>query len=296
MSDLQRRIADLSPQQRAQLEALARQRKQQRGAPPAAGAPRAPGSALVCPQPRPEARARVVLVPHAGGGAAVYRQWHARFPTFLESCAIRLPGREGRMAEPPARRLVPMAHEIAAELNSWLGELPFAMFGHSMGALLTFEIVRELVQRYGKVPQHLFLASYRAPQTQRPSAVRRHHSEGDMVGQFMGDNDVSRPMAEELIAMLRPIVEADVEMCETYDYAAAPPLPCPLSVSRGARDYVTDEDLAAWAEQTRAAFSVRTFAGDHFFLHHHVGTLIQDLSAALSWCSAASPSSKEIQL
>lgn len=295
MNELQKRLAGLSPQQREQLEQLARQRRQQRapsaaalatGAAigPAISAPAtaaATGAAIVCPQPRPLARARAVLVPHAGGGAAVYRDWHARFPAHIETCALRLAGREARMSEAPARRLVPTARVLAAELAGWLDERPFVMFGHSMGALLAFEVVRQLRREHGRSPRHLFLASYRAPQTQRPSEVRRHHSEGEVVSRFMGANDVSRPMAEELLAMLRPILEADVEMCETYDYAPEPPLDCPLSLSRGATDYVTDEDLLAWSAQTTAAFSVRTFTGDHFFLHQHHGALIRELVMAL---------------
>jgi medium-chain acyl-[acyl-carrier-protein] hydrolase len=160
-----------------------------------------------------------------------------------------------------------------------------------MGALLAFEIARELRRRDRPLPQHLFLASYRAPQTQRPSEVRRHHSEAEVLARFMGANDVSRPMAQELLAMLRPLVEADVEMCETYDYAEEPPLACPITMSRGARDYVSDDDLGAWAAQTSAALSVRTFPGDHFFLHQHRGALIDGLLSALSL--SAVPSNRQ---
>lgn len=272
MSDLERRLAALSPTQRARLAELARER---------AGA-RAPApTALVCPRPRPQARARVLLLPHAGGGAAVYREWHAAFSEEVEAWVVRYPGREGRAREPLARRLLPLARALESEVASWLDERPFAVWGHSMGALVSYELVRGLHARAARAPQRLFVASYRAPHTQRPSEVRRHHTEEEVTARFMEANGVTHAVAAELLAVLRPVLEADVELCETYDHAEGPPLPCPISAYRGATDYVTDEDLRAWQAHTSAGLSIRTFAGDHFFLHQHRRALIRDLEAAL---------------
>lgn len=272
MSDLERRLAALSPNQRARLAELARQRAGQRE--PAQ-------AALVCPRPRPGAKARVLLLPHAGGGAAVYRDWHATLSEELEAWVVRYPGREGRAREPLARRLAPLAQQLIGEVTRWLDERPFAVWGHSMGALIAFELVRGLHAQVARAPERLFVASYRAPHTQRPSEVRRHHTEEEVTARFMEANGVSRAVAAELLAVLRPVLEADVELCETYDHIAGPPLPCPISAYRGATDYVTDDDLRAWQAHTAADLSLRTFSGDHFFLHQHRQALIRDLEATL---------------
>jgi medium-chain acyl-[acyl-carrier-protein] hydrolase len=296
VSDVHKRMAELSPQQRERLELMMRQRRAQSAADPAqrrgpgaAPVPSSSSPSLVCPNPRPHANARVLLVPHAGGGAAVYRSWHAQFPDHVESWALRLPGREGRSNEQPARRMRVLALDLAQELSRWIDDRPFVMFGHSMGALLTFEIARQLRRQRDRAPSHLFLASYRAPQTQRPSEIRRHHSEQEVVERFMVSNQVSRAMAQELVAMLRPIVEADVEMCETYEYEAELPLEIPISVSRGVRDYVTDEDILEWSSQTGTEFQARTFTGDHFFINQHSRVLVQDLATAAQrgWLSTS---------
>lgn len=227
------------------------------------------------PLERRGARHRVVLLPHAGGGSSMFRPWTGHFPRDVEPVIVRLPGRESRMHEPLCRRLLDAAHGIAdavAELDG-----PFSFFGHSMGALLGFEVARILHRTGRSTPRNLIVASYCAPMTQNAASIQRHESEEDIVERITAGGDMQREMAAELFATLRPIFLADIEMCESYRYTEGLPLPCPIYAHRGARDYVSDEDMQGWERETERSFRLRTWSGDHFFVSHHIASLVEDI-------------------
>src|SRR5690606_30530844 len=128
------------------------------------------------PAPRDGARLRLFCFPSAGGGASQYRLWAQSLPMDVELCPVLLPGREARMREAPARRLAPLAEALADGLSP-LFDIPFAFFGHSMGALLAFELARQLRRRGGPQPAHLFVSGRRAPQLPDPDGTL--HTLGD---------------------------------------------------------------------------------------------------------------------
>ena len=119
---------------------------------------------LTCIHPRPGADVRLIGFPHAGGGASVFRGWADRLPESVEMCAVQLPGRETRFREPAFTRLSSLVTALTEALRPYL-ERPFAFFGHSMGALLAFELARRLNGDSGPQPVRLFVAACAAPQT-----------------------------------------------------------------------------------------------------------------------------------
>lgn len=230
---------------------------------------------IATPHARSTARHRILLFPHAGGGTSMFSPWMPHFPLHHEASVVRLPGRESRIQEPLCHRLLDAAHSIAEAIAG--REEPFSFFGHSMGALLAFEVARTL-QRWGEpTPRNLFIASYCAPMTQNSSSIRRHETESDIVDRITAASNIQREMAAELFATLRPIFLADIAMCESYAYTAGPPLPCPIFAHRGTRDYVSDEDMSGWAQETCSTFKLRTWTGDHFFVGHHIASLVGDI-------------------
>lgn len=116
--------------------------------------------------PRPAAPLRLFCLSHAGGGASLFRHWHEPFATLAEICPVQLPGREGRLGEPAFASLHPLVDALIAALGDHL-DRRYAIFGHSMGALVGFELARELRRRGLPMPVQLFLASYCAPQLLR---------------------------------------------------------------------------------------------------------------------------------
>jgi medium-chain acyl-[acyl-carrier-protein] hydrolase len=174
--------------------------------------------------------------------------------------------------------------EALAEALVPLLDKPFAIFGHSLGALAGFEFARHLRRQSGIRPVRLFVSADRAPQI--PSRYRPIHalSEGDFLAELRRLNGIPEKVLEdaELMQLVIPIVRADVAAYETYVYATEPPLDCPISGFGGLQDRrVSRTDLEAWREQTSASFSLRMFPGDHFYLNTAQLPLLQALSQEL---------------
>ena len=127
---------------------------------------------LACPQLNPQARMRLFCFPYAGGGASIFHRWPGKLPTMVEVCAVLLPGRGNRLTEPPFIQLSPLVQTLTEALLPHL-TTPFAFFGHSMGALIGFELARQLRRQQGPSPVHLFVSGREAPQLPSPDADPR---------------------------------------------------------------------------------------------------------------------------
>ncbi len=221
-------------------------------------------------QPRPRAVLRLVCFPYAGGGASVYRQWPGSLPESVEVWAVQLPGRESRFREEAFRSMEPLADEAARVLSGRLA-LPFAFFGHSMGAALAFEITRRLRRAGAPLPLHLFVSGRTAPRTpydEEPIHDLPREEFFEALRRFEGTPEEVL-QHEELMAMLEPILRADFSVSETYEYSPDPePLPVPITVLGGVQDHeVPVEKLDAWAQETDAGCRRHLLDGGHFFLH-----------------------------
>jgi medium-chain acyl-[acyl-carrier-protein] hydrolase len=181
-----------------------------------------------------------------------------------------LPGRENRLREQPCTSLTGLVETLATAMEPDL-DRPYAIFGHSMGAWIAYELARELRRRYGRQPVHLFVSGRQAPQI----AERQHpiHELPDAV--FIAE--IQRryePMPaaivqdRELMDLLVPILRADLRLIESYTWTDDAPLDCPISAIGGLHDQrVSLDGLAAWRAHTTASFDLARFAGGHFFLH-----------------------------
>ena len=226
---------------------------------------------------------RLFCFPYAGTGASIFRTWPDGLPTDVEVCPVQFPGRGTRLKEAPFTRLSSLVEALAEALVPLLDK-PFAIFGHSLGALAGFELARQLRRQFGIQPVRLFVSADRAPQI--PPRDRPIHalSEGDFLTELRRLNGIPEMILEdaELMQLVIPIVRADVAAYETYVYATEPPLDCPISGFGGLEDRrVSRADLEAWREQTSASFSLRMFPGDHFFLNTAQSPLLQVLSQEL---------------
>lgn len=239
---------------------------------------------LVVPRPNPEAKLRLFCFPYSGASAAIYLRWPESLPPNIEVCAVQLPGHGTRLAEPPFRRLPALVQATAQALLPYL-DLPFAFFGHSMGALLSFELARHLRQQLRLSPQHLFASGHGAPQLPDRSPPMHQLPECEFVDRLRELNGTPEEVLahDELRQLVIPILRADFAICETYVYRPEPPLPCPISAYGGLRDrYVSHEELVAWQQQTTGAFVVRMFPGDHFYLNAGRDQLLYALARELA--------------
>lgn len=208
------------------------------------------------------ARLRLFTFHHAGGAASGYL-WRRYFPAEIEVCAIQLPGRESRFLEAPFTRLAPVVAELTPVIASTV-DLPFAFFGHSMGALIAFDVTRRLVADGRALPEHLFLSAHRAPHL--PDRDRIHDLPDEEFLARLGDSRLAA-LDAEMRELILPIVRTDIAICETYEYTPNAPLPRPITVFGGADDdKVRGPELHAWGMHTSADFDVRLFPGGHFYL------------------------------
>lgn len=217
----------------------------------------------------PLARLRLFCFPYAGGGAPIYRLWPQSLPSEIEVCVGQLPGRGTRLREQPFTSLDALV-EAAAEAIAPLLDKPFALFGHSMGAMISFELARKLREQGRPQPVHLFVSGRRAPQLPNRDTMSYNLPEAELGQELLRLNGTPREVLEhpELMELMLPLLRADFSVVETYVYRPGVPLDCPLTAFGGLRDAeVSREQLEAWREQTTGEFTLRMLPGDHFFLN-----------------------------
>ena len=236
------------------------------------------------PKPNPQARLRLFCFPYAGGGASLFRGWPAALPATIEVCPIQLPGREDRLREAPFDRLDVLVQVLRSVMWPYLDK-PFALFGHSMGALISYALARQLSRSPGLAPTRLLVAGQQAPHL--PDAEAPLHSLP--ASQFLAETHrryQSIPEAvwqdEEFMGLLLPLLRADFTLVETFTYTNADPLTSPISAFGGLEDAsVTQQGVEAWREQTQGAFKLHMLPGNHFFLNQNASALLDAITQDL---------------
>lgn len=232
---------------------------------------------------RPEASLRLFCFHYAGGSAHRAHPWAMGLPPEIEVCAVELPGRGKRALEAPYSRIAPLIDDLTAAITPLLAERPFVFFGHSMGALVAFELTRRLRREQLPLPQALVVSAHAGPQLPRQTIIHDLPDAAfwDHVIRLNGTpKDVLHH--PELVEFLSTLIRADFAVCETYEYADEPPLALPLIAYGGTDDPgVAPDQLAAWAPHTSAMFEQKVFSGDHFYLHADQAAVREDLLARL---------------
>lgn len=218
----------------------------------------------------PQAKTRLFCFAYAGAGISVFHNWSKVLSPEIELCPIQLPGRGPRRQEEPMRRLSAVVHALVPLIQEQ-SDCPFAFFGHSLGALLAFEVTRALRKISGPEPVHFFVSAARAPQL--PDVDMPLHRLPDERLQAEVRRLQGTPEAilqdPQLMASLLPVLRADFALLETYLYTQDDPLELPITAFGGLQDQkVPQTALAAWREQTQQTFTLQMFPGNHFFLHH----------------------------
>ncbi|RZS45021.1 pyochelin biosynthetic protein PchC [Herbihabitans rhizosphaerae] len=222
---------------------------------------------LRCYERRPGARLRLFCFPHAGGSASSFRTWPELLPADIETHAVQYPGRENRMRDPLVHRMDDLIAEIVDAVIA-LDDLPFAFFGHSMGAAVAYETAVALRDRGARRPVHLFASAREAPHLARGGDVHLRDEDGICaeIGRLGGTaGEVLKQ--RELRDLIVPVVRNDYRLIETYLPTIGPPLDHPVTVLRGDVDpEVTEDEALGWKTVAGDRFEVVVFAGDHFFL------------------------------
>jgi medium-chain acyl-[acyl-carrier-protein] hydrolase len=237
---------------------------------------------VLCWKNNVQPKVRLFCFPFAGGGAFYYKPWAEILAPDIEICAIQLPGRENRLREQPftsMEQLLPILVQVLEPLM----DIPFAFFGHSMGAIIAFELALYLRRHNKAAPIHLFVSATAAPHLPNHRPLMHLMSDQELLAELTRLGGTPKEVLEDkdMVAMMLPLMRADVSLFETRAYTPDAPLTCPITVFGSMEDNRTNSDeLALWQQQTQADFDMHSFSGGHFFLkiNEHRNSMLKTIS------------------
>ena len=218
---------------------------------------------------------KLFCLPCARASATMYLRWRRLLPAWIEIVPLELPGRGSRMTEPVLREFDVLSALLCQELLPGLTG-PYALFGHSMGALLAYDVVNKLRENKAKMPEALFVSACAAPsgrtdehfpgEKDTPLLIADLHKHGGTPGELFSD--------AELLRMTVNLLGADYRICESFQHYNLPPLPVPISVFAGKDDDIEEQRLAAWKYESTMGITLDWFDGGHFFIRQNEASLL----------------------
>lgn len=222
-------------------------------------------------KPRSIPQHRLIFFPYAGGSGEVYTPWFKHFLGGIECLYTQLPGRGARFHEKAFDQLNPLVDSILPEILE-LADCSMSFFGHSMGALIAFEVAHRLERDYNMIPDTLFLSGHRSPSLQHNRKFLHDLPEEELMShlQNMGGIDYSQNMSLDLIRPFLPTLRSDFKLCETYQYTFRTPLNSKLVILWGKNDpLVQREKIHFWKREASGTVEFFSYEGDHFYINQH---------------------------
>ncbi|UVL87385.1 thioesterase II family protein [Pseudomonas sichuanensis] len=227
----------------------------------------------------------LLCLPYSGASAMVYSRWRRKLPAWLQVRPVELPGRGARLGEALHTDMQALARQLASE-QRLAANTPYALLGHSLGALVAFELAHELQALGCPPPLALFACGTAAPTRREDydgANWREPKSDEALLAELrkLGGTPEEVLANEELMSLTLPVVRADFLLCGRYAYRQRAPLHCPLHVLGGDTDRANAEQLQAWRRESQGEFSLEMFPGGHFFIHEHEDRVLGALTGAL---------------
>jgi medium-chain acyl-[acyl-carrier-protein] hydrolase len=233
-------------------------------------------------EPNRRASVRLLCFPYAGGGDSIFRSWQQILSDMVEVCPVQLPGRDSRITEPLCTEINQLVRDMGQALAPYLNK-PFALFGHSMGALIAFELARYVRKEYSAQPLHLFASGRCSPQiTNEPFDLKQFDSE--LPEMLRRGNGTPEEVLEdpELMELVLPVLRSDWTLCKSYIFTSEPPFSFPITAFGGLEDHgVPRRYIEGWREHTTGPFVLRMLPGNHFFLKTSRLLLLEAISKEL---------------
>ncbi|MFI6320150.1 thioesterase II family protein [Nonomuraea sp. NPDC050556] len=228
-------------------------------------------------------RTRLVCLPHAGGGASLFRSWPQRLASDVDLLAVRYPGRQDRFLEPCVTAMPELVRQLVGALEPFLDE-SLVLFGHSMGASVAYEIALSLRQEHGVEVQSLLVSGQTPPH--RPRRRQIHHLDDEsLIAEIgrLGQLDADALADPGLRELAMPSIRADLKLVETHSREAPAVLNVPVVAYTGTADVTTPlPDVRHWADVTTGDFALVPFPGDHFYLVDQEAQLLADIHGRLT--------------
>lgn len=210
----------------------------------------------------------LICLPYAGGGVSTYRSWPLRVPS-ISVYAMSVPGRDARLFDPLFTTLESLVASIVEAVRPLTGR-PFALFGHSMGGLVAYEVARLLRKKGSAAPVHLFVSAIRAAHLPDPNPRIFDLPDKRFIQQlrwFGANTLLEEEGGAEILDLMLPTLRADFRIVQTYRYRSEPPLACPITVFGAMQDNTTSEqELKEWRQHTSSFFDLVMLPGGHNYL------------------------------
>lgn len=220
-------------------------------------------------------RISLYCLPYAGASASVYVRWKRRLPAWVEVLPVELPGRGRLMREPPRVTLPALLERIAPDVRPDAGR-PFAIFGHSLGALIAFELAVWFEAR-GRTPAVVFTSGTCSPEARDRERFAALKSDDELRAELLRlDGTPAQVLADpELMELALPVLRADFQLAASYAGSAGRVLSAPLVALGGADDpTASSAAIASWRDQTRGEFAMHLLPGGHFFIHQQEAVVL----------------------
>jgi medium-chain acyl-[acyl-carrier-protein] hydrolase len=228
-------------------------------------------------------KANLFCFPYAGGGVVAYHAWKNLLHPDIALLRMQLPGRETRLREKPFTAFFPLIKALISAIAPWL-DSPFVFYGHSLGALIAFEVARMLRDLGKPLPFHLFISSFRAPHLPDPDQMISKLPENQFIECLKQYDGIAPAIVtnSELMEIYLPILKADFSILSSYHYTQKAPLPCPITAFAGLSDpKISAEEIAEWQDHTTGRYNSHFFPGGHFFINESQSEMLAHMNRYL---------------
>ncbi len=239
---------------------------------------------ITCYVPRPDATTRLICIPHGGGGPQSYKTWAEQLLEHIEVLALSFPGRGSRYAEAAIHSMPPLVDEITEALKPYLNK-PYALFGHSVGALVAYEVACRIQVNGLMQPMRLIVSAHETPENSYTDQPMYTLSDSELLDRIseLGLVPDDALQNTELVQFILPALRADFELSETYAYQTREALSLPITATLGSADPLLDKNtMQLWEAYTAEAFSLRCYNGDHFYTVSTEQQVLDDIAAELA--------------
>jgi medium-chain acyl-[acyl-carrier-protein] hydrolase len=221
-------------------------------------------------------KVQLFCIPFAGGHAAYFNSWKAHLPPWVELIPVELAGRGKRFGESGYESMTEAVDDVYSQICAAVRDgVSYAVFGHSLGSMITYEVSHKLKEMNVKQPLHLFVSAKNAPHTYSSAKNKFIHqlSDREFIQEIIGLGGTSTELMEhkELLNLFIPVIRKDYKIAETYEHVPrAEKLDIGISVLYGIDDTYSDDEISAWQEQTELRCRFYAFDGGHFYLNDHL--------------------------
>lgn len=226
----------------------------------------------------------LICLPYAGGSKAVYYNWKGKFNNNIKLEPIELKGRGSRYSEGYYTDLEDAVNDIYLNIKDKIINEEYAIFGHSMGSLLAFELYYKILESGGRIPKHIFFSGYMAPHCENKDEIIHDLPDDEFISKVLDFGGTPTEVSEnkDILELAIPILRNDFKIVELYKYKhKSKPIQCDITILNGREDTMTPEELNGWKLHSTKNVNICTFEGNHFFIDDNLDEIIKLIESAL---------------